>query len=215
MTTKLEFNSIALLTHFSRLGDPRISRKKLYPLNEILFITFCGAICGAESWRYLELFGHQKLNFLRKFLLFENGIPSHDTFGRVFSLLDPKTLGDCFISWTQSLQKEIPKLISIDGKAVRRSFDKENKKAAIHMVGAFASEARMALGQVKVDDKSNEITAIPALLDLLAIKGAIIPIDAMGCQKSIATKIVEKKAEYVRALKKNHKQFHEHGRNIL
>ena len=194
MAAKFEFTNISFLTHFSQLDDPRIDRKKLYPLDEILLITLCGTICGAESWRDLEMFGHQKLEFLKRFLPFKNGIPSHDTFGRVFSLLDPKAFGDCFIKWVQSLQKGIPKLISIDGKRVRRSFDTTKEKAAIHRVGAFASEARLALGQVKIYDKSNEITAIPALLDLLAIKGAIVTIDAMGCQKDIAKKIVEKKS---------------------
>ncbi len=191
MAAKYEFNNISFLTHFSQIDDPRINRKKLYPLNEILLTTLCGVTCGAESWRDLEMFGNQKLDFLRGFLPYKNGIPSHDTFGRVYSLLDPITFGECLISWVQSLSDDIPALISIDGKTIRRSYDKADNKAAIHIVSAFASEARMVLGQVKVDDKSNEITAIPALLDLLAVKGAIITIDSMGCQKEIVTKIQE------------------------
>lgn len=209
MATKLEFNNVSFLSHFSQLDDPRINRKKLYPLIEILLTTFCAVICGAESWRDLERFGNLKLAFLRKFLPYKNGIPSHDTFGRVYSLLDPKVFGECFISWAHSLNDTVPELISIDGKTLRRSFDKASNKSAIHVVSAFASEARMVLGQVKVDDKTNEITAIPALLHLLAVKGAIITIDAMGCQKEITAKIQEKKADYVLALKKNHKVLHE------
>lgn len=175
----------------------------------MLLTTLCGVICGAESWRDLERFGNLKLAFLRTFLPYKNRTSSHDTFGRVYSLLDPKMFGDCLISLTQSLSNDIPALISIDGKTVRRSYDKADNKVAIHIVSAFASEARMVLGQVKIDDTSNEITAIPALLDLLAIKGAIITIDAMGCQKDIASKIDEKEADYILALKKNHKVLHE------
>lgn len=209
MAAQYEFNNIAFLDHFSQIDDPRINRKKLYPLNEILLVTLCGVICGAESWRDLEKFGNLKLDFLRKYLPYKNGIPSHDTFGRLYSLLDPKSFGDCFISWVEDLMDEIPKLISIDGKTLRRSFDKAGCKLPIHLVSAFASEARMVLGQVKVDDKTNEITAIPALLDLLDMKGAIITIDAMGCQKEITAIIRKKNADYVLALKKNHKGLHE------
>ncbi len=209
MKAELEFSGIPFLNHFSQIEDPRISRKKLYPLAEIFLVTLCGTICGADSWRDLETFGNKKLNFLRQFLPFENGIPSHDTFGRIFSILDPKKFGECFIEWVKGIQEEIPELISIDGKTIRRSYDQANNKAAIHIVSAFASEARLALGQVKVDDKSNEITAIPVLLNLLAIKGAIVTIDAIGCQKTITSDIKEKGAEYVLALKANQGNLHE------
>lgn len=170
MKTELEFTGIPFLKHFSQIEDPRIQRKRLYPLSEIFLVTLCATICGAESWRDLELYGNQKLDFLRHFLSFENGIPSHDTFGRIFSLIDPKEFGNCFINWVKAIQDDIPELISIDGKTIRRSYDRANNKAAIHMVSAFASEARLALGQLKVNDKSNEITAVPELLKLLAIK---------------------------------------------
>lgn len=209
MAQDLEFNGVSFLNHFSQLEDPRIERKKLYPLNEIFLVTLTATICGAESWRDLEIFGFEKLDFLRQFLPFVNGIPSHDTFARVFSLIDPKMFGECFIQWVKSLQEVVPELISIDGKTLRRSFDKAHSKSAIHLVSAFASESRLVLAQVKVDEKSNEITAIPSLLNLLAIKGAIITIDAMGCQKDIAQVITEKKGDYVLALKGNQGALHD------
>ena len=209
MATNLEFNAVLFLSHFSQLHDPRINRKKLYPLTEILFTTVCAVISGAESWRDLERLGNLKLEFLRKFIPYKNGIPSYDTFGRVYSLLDPKAFGECFISWAQSISDIAPKHISIDGKTLRRNLDKASDKSAIHLLSAFATEARMVLGQVTVGDKTNEITAIPALLDLLSVKGAIITIDAMGCQKGIAEKRQNKDADYVLALKKKHKDLHE------
>ncbi len=215
MAQDLEFNGVSFLNHFSQLEDPRIDRKKLYPLNEIFLVTLATTICGGESWRDLEMYGNEKLDFLRQFLPFTNGIPSHDTFARVFSLLDPKSFGDCFINWVKSIQGGIPELISIDGKTLRRSFDKANSKSAIHMVSAFASEARLALAQIRVDEKTNEITAIPTLLNLLAIKGAIITIDAMGCQKEIAKLITEKEAKYVLALKGNQGNLHEQIKDLF
>jgi predicted transposase YbfD/YdcC len=215
MAQELEFNGVSFLNHFSQLEDPRIDRKKLYPLNEIFLVTLAATICGGESWRDLELYGNEKLDFLRQFLPFINGIPSHDTFARVFSILDPKLFGECFVNWVKSMQTGIPEFISIDGKTLRRSFDKANSKSAIHMVSAFASEARLALAQIRVDEKSNEITAIPTLLNLLAIKGAIITIDAMGCQKEIARLITEKDAKYVLALKSNQGNLHEQVQDLF
>jgi len=170
MAQDLEFNGASFLHHFSHLEDPRINRKKLYPLNEIFLVTLTATICGAESWRDLELYGNEKLDFLRQFLPFTIGIPSHDTFARVFSLINPQSFSECFISWTRSIQEVVPELISIDGKSLRHSFDTATSKAPIHMVSAFASEARLVLGQVKVKEKSNEITTIPEQLNLLAIK---------------------------------------------
>jgi predicted transposase YbfD/YdcC len=204
MAQDLDFNGASFLNYFSQLEDPRINRKKLYPLNEIFLVTLAATICGAESWRDLEMYGNQKINFLKQFLPFNNGIPSHDTFARVFSLIDPKSFGLCFTNWVKSIQKEMPEFINIDGKTLRRSFDRANSKSAMHMVSAFASEARLVLAQVKVDEKSNEITAIPDLLNLLAIKGSIITMDAMGTQKSIAKLIIDKDGNYVLALKGNH-----------
>lgn len=199
----LKFNTLSFFNYFSNLEDPRIERKKLYPLEEILFLTLCAVICGAESWYDIEDFGNARIAFLKKYFYYKNGIPSHDTIGRFFSLLDPENFRDSFILWVKNLQSNIPKLIAIDGKTLRRSFDKTNNKSAIHMISAFASNSRLVLGQKKVDQKTNEITAIPQLLDLLLIKGAIITIDAMGCQKEIAKKIIEKKAHYIFGLKGN------------
>ena len=199
----LEYNTLTFFHYFSDLEDPRIDRKKLYPLEEILFLTLCAVICGAESWYDIEDFGKARINYLKRFFLYKNEIPSHDTIGRFFSLLDPKQFEKNFINWAQNLQENIPELISIDGKTLRRSFDRKSNKSAIHMISAFASNTRLVLGQKKVNDKTNEITAIPKLLDLLLLKGAIITIDAMGCQKEIAKKIVEKQANYIFGLKGN------------
>ncbi len=194
----------SFLEHFSNLKDPRINRKKLYPLDEILLVALCAVICGAEGWTDFAVFGKEKLDFLRAYLPFKNGIPSRLTFSRVFWVLNPENFKECFIEWVKSFQEAVQNVISIDGKTLRHSFDTAKDKPAIHMISAFASEARLVLGQRKVDDKSNEITAIPELLRLLDIKGSIITIDAMGCQKKIAKSIIEKEADYVLSLKKNH-----------
>ena len=194
----------SFLEHFSNLKDPRIDRKKLYPLDEILLVVLCAVICGAEGWTDFAVFGREKLDFLRTYLPFKNGIPSRLTYSRVFWALNPESFKECFINWVKSFQEAVQNVISIDGKTLRHSFDTAKDKPAIHMVSAFASEARLVLGQRKVNDKSNEITAIPELLKLLDIKGSIITIDAMGCQKKIAEEIVEKGADYVFSLKENH-----------
>jgi len=199
----------AFLCHFDELEDPRIDRKKLYPLTEILFIVLCGSICGAQSWRDFVTFGEEKLDYLSCFLPFDNGIPSKNTFARVLSSLDPEGFKQCFLAWVQSFQLAIKEVIAIDGKTLRKSFDKGSEQSAIHMVSAFASATKLVLGQQKTNDKSNEITAIPKLLDLLALDGKIISIDAMGTQKKIAKKIRQKKADYVLALKGNHSTLHD------
>jgi predicted transposase YbfD/YdcC len=199
----------AFASHFSRLKDPRIKRKKLYPLLEILFVVLCGTICGAESWRDFVLFGKEKIDFLRQYFPFANGIPSKDTFARLFAVLDPETFKSCFIEWVKSFQETLKDIIAIDGKTLCNSIDALNDVPAIHMVSAFATGARLVLAQQKVNDKSNEITAIPLLLDLLSLKGNTITIDAMGCQKSIAEKIHEKEADYVLALKGNQGSLNE------
>ena len=188
---------------FSELIDPRIERCKLYPLVEILFIVLCGSVCGAESWRDFVLFGQEKLEFLREYYPYNNGIPSKNTFARLFAVLDPETFKKCFISWVKSLQKTLGEVIAIDGKTLCNSRDTATDLAPIHMVSAFATEARLVLGQQKTEDKSNEITAIPKLLDLLSLKGHIITIDAIGTQKNIAKKVHEKEGDYVLALKGN------------
>lgn len=199
----------AFLYHFDELEDPRIERKKLYPLTEILLIVLCGSICGAQSWRDFVLFGEEKLDYLKRFLPFEHGIPSKNTFARVLSNLDPAAFKTCFVSWIQSFQLTLKEVIAIDGKCLRKSFDTAMEQSAIHMVSAFATSAKLVLGQEKVIDKSNEITAIPKLLDLLSIEGAVISIDAMGTQKKIAKKIRDKKADYVLSLKGNQSTLHD------
>ena len=199
----------AFLYHFDALEDPRVDRKKLYPLPEILLVVLCGSICSAQSWRDFVTFGEEKLDYLRRFLPFRNGIPSKNTFARVLSSLNPILFKQCFIAWIQSFQLALKEVIAIDGKNLRKSFDKATEQSAIHMVSAFATSSKLVLGQEKVYDKSNEITAIPKLLDLLAIEGCIVSIDAMGTQKKIAKKIREKKADYILSLKGNHSTLHE------
>ena len=205
--------------YFSGLDDPRIDRQKLHSLPDILFIAFCGAICGAESWRDFSDFGNSKIDFLRKYTPLENGVPSKNTFNRVISSLNPEQFKDCFSKWVSDFQCALGRVIAIDGKMLRRSFDKSTGTSAIHMVSAFASEARLVLAQQKVADKSNEITAIPKLLDFLALDGSVVTIDAMGCQKTIAKQVIDGGGDYVLAVKGNqgslHAQITEHFNHIF
>jgi predicted transposase YbfD/YdcC len=194
---------IEWLEHFEELQDPRQSGKVAYPLGEMLLQCLLAVLAGAESWVEIAAFGKKKLDFLRRFAAFEEGTPSHDQFGNLFSALDAEAFQSCFIAWVASLTKLGPDIVAIDGKTLRRSYQEGGAKAPIHMISAFSSRQRMVLGQRKVADKSNEITAIPELLDLLTVKGTIVTIDAMGCQKEIAAKIIEKGADYVLALKGN------------
>lgn len=196
--------------HFSKLEDPRIERMKLHPLMNIIVIAICAVICGAENWVDIENFGKAKIEWFRQFLDLPNGIPSHDTFGRVFSLLNADAFEACFFDWVQAVnQVTSGQVIAIDGKELRRSFDTWLGKKAIHLVSAWASENRLVLAQRKVDSKTNEITVIPELLEALEIGGCIITIDAMGCQKEIAHTIVERQADYILAVKENQPHLHE------
>lgn len=192
-------------SHFGQLHDPRMDRKKLYPLVEILFVVLCGSICGAESWRDFVLFGTSKLDFLQHYYAFKNGIPSKNTFARVFGALDPEAFRLQFVEWVKSLQSLLNEVIAIDGKTLCNSIDgaTATSSTAIHMVSAFATEARLVLAQQKVDEKTNEITAIPKLLDLLDLKGHVVTIDAMGTQKAIARQVIDQGGDYVLALKGN------------
>ena len=185
------------------MKDPRVERTKLYPLEEILFVLLCGSICGAESWRDFVMFGQEKLDFLREYFPFPAGIACKKTFARVSAALEPEQFRACFIAWAASLQTVPGEVIAIDGKTLCNSANACTGAAAIHMVSAFGTDSRLVLAQQKVAEKSNEITAIPALLDLLDVTGHIITIDAMGCQRSIAKKIRDKEADYVLALKGN------------
>jgi len=171
--------------------------------------VLCGSICGAQSWRDFVTFGEEKLSYLQNFLPYAHGIPSKNTFARVLSALDPDKFKVCFMAWIQSFQAALKEVIAIDGKTLRKSVDKATARSAIHMVSAFATSSKLVLAQEKVDEKSNEITAIPKLLDLLALKGSIVSIDAMGTQKKIAKKIRQKKADYVLSLKDNHPTLHQ------
>jgi predicted transposase YbfD/YdcC len=200
----------ALAEHFGELKDPRIDRQKLHSLTDILVITICAAICGADGWVAVERFGKAKKSWLQQFLALSNGIPSHDTFGRFFSILDPAVFREAFISWVTAVsQVSAGEVIAVDGKTLRRSFDTASEKAALHMVNAWATDAGVALGQLATEAKSNEITAIPKLLELLHVKGCIVTIDAMGCQKAITEKIVDKEADYVIACKGNQGTLHQ------
>jgi predicted transposase YbfD/YdcC len=203
-------NSPIFSSFFADLEDPRRTSQgnHLYPLDEILFVSIAAVISGADTWTSISLFGKAKLEWLRKFFPFENGIPSHDVLGKVFAALDSGQFSKCFVSWIDSLaQITAGEIVAIDGKTLCGSDDKARGKSALHVVSAFASVNGLCLGQVAVDDKSNEITAIPKLLDLLALKGCIVTLDAMGCQKSIAQAIQSKEADFVLMVKDNQKEL--------
>jgi predicted transposase YbfD/YdcC len=194
----------SILTHFGNLEDPRDIRGNEHLLLDIITIALCAVISGAEGWEDMSEYGRAKQDWFSTFLSLPNGIPCGDTFGRVFARLDPDQMQRCFVSWVNSIRSLLgAEIVAIDGKTLRHSDDKGCGKAAIHMVSAWASANRLVLGQRKVDDKSNEITAIPALLNVLDIAGCIVTIDAMGCQREIATAIVARGADYVLALKGN------------
>jgi predicted transposase YbfD/YdcC len=200
----------SIAQHFSDLTDPRIERTKLHKLLDILVIAICAIIAGADNWEDVEEFGKARVAWFRTFLELPNGIPSHDTFTRVFARLDPEQFQACFMRWITTVSEVVGgQVIAIDGKVLRRSHDKGIGKAAIDMVSAWATANRLVLGQVKVDEKSNEITAIPQLLEALEISGCIVTIDAMGCQTDIAEKIVNRQADYVLGLKENQGHLYE------
>ena len=197
-------NAFSIQEYFGSLPDPRIDRQKLHHLTDIVSITICAVLCGAEAWTHVEKFGKAKEDWFRTFLELPNGIPSHDTFGRFFSLLDPQAFQEAFTNWVQAVNEVFKgQVIPIDGKCLRRSHDHDKDKSAIYMVSAWASANECVLGQVKTDEKSNEITAIPKLLRALEINGCIVSIDAAGCQKKIAAQIRSQGADYVLALKGN------------
>jgi len=204
------------ISHFETIPEPRIERCRQHELLDILFLSISAILCGADGWEEIEDFGRAKLDWLRRYFPYKKGIPKHDTIARVLSRLDPEALQKSFISWVNSAcELTNGEVIAIDGKTVRRSFKKGDRKSAIHMVSAWACQNNLVLGQQKVNEKSNEITAIPALLELLEVKGCIITIDAMGCQTAIAEKIVAQGADYVLALKGNQGELNDEVKQLF
>ena len=206
----------SILEYLSVVPDPRVERTKLHKLEDILTIAICAVICGAETWVDIADFGKAKEAWLRTFLELPNGIPSHDTFGRVLAALDANAFERAFQAWIADLAGSSEgKLIAIDGKTIRRSLDRASGKAAIHMVSAWISENHAAFGQIRTDDKSNEITAIPKLLEILNLKASTVTIDAMGCQKDIAQQVLDGGGKYVLAVKANQGTLHDDIRTFL
>ena len=197
------FETVVFLKHFRELPDHRQAGKVTYPLDEVLLLCLLAVLAGADTFVDIARFGTRKIDLMRRFRPFRDGTPSHDHLGDILATLDADQFQRCFVAWVASLTGAPEGVIAIDGKTLRRSHHGKGGKAAIHMVSAFAARQRLVLGQVKVAEKSNEIVAIPKLLDLMAIEGAIVTIDAMGCQRDIAQKVIDKKADYVLALKGN------------
>lgn len=208
--------AVSIRECFADVPDPRREHLRLHNLWEIIAITILAVVAGADSWVEVAKYGVSKLEFLKTFLELSNGIPSHDTFGRVFALLNPAALQAGFVQWVQALaEATLGRVVAIDGKTARRSFDKAAGKGPLHMVSAWASENRLLLGQQACDSKSNEITAIPELIRNLEISGAIVTIDAMGCQKDIAATIRAADADYVLAVKDNQPTLHDDIRQVF
>src|ERR1043165_5353476 len=208
--------------HFATVTDPRAERGREHRLIDILTITLCAVLCGADDWVAVATYGETEEDWVRTFLALPNGIPSHDTFGRVFRRLDPEELRRCFLAWVQAVVGESvadgvsgglsQQVVAVDGKTLRRSHNRGAGKGPLHLVSAWATASGLVVGQVATEAKSNEITAIPALLKLLALEGATVTIDAMGCQTAIARQVVARGADYVLALKENQPTLHEHVR---
>ena len=198
----------SIIEHFSELPDPRILLKTQHRLVDIVTMALCAVLAGADDWVEIAAYARARESWFKGFLQLEGGIPSHDTFGRVFALLDPEAFGNCYVDWVRALVKIPDEVVAVDGKTLRRSHDRSNGKSAIHMVNAWAVDHGLVLGQVKTEAKSNEITAIPELLKTLDVKGAVVTIDAMGCQKEIAKQIVDQGADYVFSLKGNQGNLH-------
>lgn len=205
---KTQLASIAL--HFEDLEDPRVTRTQYHPLINVVVIGICAVICGAQHFTEMEEFGKKKRDWLAKFLDLKHGIPSHDTFNAVFARLKPEQFEKCLLSWLKTLQDITGgQVLAVDGKTLRGSYDTADSRAAIHMVSVWATANHLSLGSVVVDEKSNEITAIPKLLELIDVSGALVTIDAMGCQKEIAKKIVKEGGDYALAVKDNQPKLHE------
>jgi predicted transposase YbfD/YdcC len=205
---------LSLITILKEVPDPRVDRRKLHSLSDVLSIAICALLCGADSFEDMEVFGEAKSDWFATFLELPHGIPSHDTFNRVFAAIDPEKFLDCFMRWTQSLRSAIAEeIVALDGKALRRAINAGDCPKIV--VSAWAADNGLALGQLKTDDKSNEIRAVPKLLRALELGGCIVTLDAMGCQKEIAKEIKEADADYVLALKGNHGLTHAEIKNYL
>lgn len=199
-----------LMESFAAMPDPRVVGRTDHHLLDILVLTVCAVVCGADDWEAVEMWGQAKLEWLRQYIPLKNGIPSHDTIGRLFAAMDSTTFQACFTRWVSTIcDSLVGQVVAIDGKTMRGSHHHRLGKKAIHMVSAFASEQGITLGQLKTEEKSNEITAIPELLAILDLKGSIVTIDSMGCQTEIAETIIGQGADYVLALKGNHGKLHE------
>lgn len=200
----------SIAEHFNDIKDIRIERGKKHKLIDIITIAICAVVCGADGWIDIEMYGVARKKWLEKFLELPNGIPSHDTFARVFSQINPEEFNKCFLSWVKGISSTaVGEIIAFDGKQSRNSGDKKNDRGVINTVSAWATSTRIVLGQQKVEGKSNEITALPELIKVLDLAGCIVTIDAMGCQREIVKKIVEKDADYVIAVKKNQPSLYE------
>ena len=198
----------SIVPFFDDLPDTRSEHGKRHLLGDVIAIAVCAVVCGAESWVDVELFGRCKIDWLRTFLRLPHGIPSHDTFGRIFARIDPDQFEQRFRAWTSALAGVIVGVVAVDGKTLRRSFDKANAKAALHMISAWAADNRVVFGQLAVDGQSNEITAIPKLLEMLDLQGLTITIDAIGCQKAIARQIIDQGGDYMLQVKANQPELH-------
>jgi predicted transposase YbfD/YdcC len=200
---------LSLLHHFGSLPDPRTSHTCRHLLSDVLVIALCAVLGGADTWDDIALFGNAKKDWLGRFLSLQNGIPSHDTFNRVFAALDPQAFQDCFVSWMNAVCRRLGlKCTQIDGKSARGSRGGKNKLGCLHTVSLWAAQTGLTLGQVAVEDKSNEITAIPKLLRLLDLEGALVTIDAIGCQKEIAQQVRRSNGDYMLAVKDNQPQLY-------
>jgi predicted transposase YbfD/YdcC len=197
------------LQYFRDMPDSRQAGKVIYPLDEILLLCLLAVLAGSETFTEIARFGEKKLALLRRFRPYRDGTPAHDHLGDIFASLDVAAFQRGFVAWAAALTKTPAEVIVIDGKTLRRSYQKKGSKEPIHMVSAFAARQRLVMGQIAVAEKSNEIVAIPALLDMMAIEGAVVTIDAMGCQRNIARKIIDKKADYIIALKGNQGTLHD------
>lgn len=206
----------SLQTCFSEMSDPRVVGRTSHSLRDILVLTICAVVAGADDWEYVEMWGTEKIDWLKQYLSLDNGIPSHDTIGRVFSALDSRQFQSCFTEWVATICTRLHgDVIAIDGKTARRSHDRKLGKKALHVVSALLGSHGITLGQLSTDEKSNEITAIPKLIDMIDIEGSIVTIDAMGCQTEIANKIIEKGGDYVLGLKGNQGKLSEQVKDFF